>query len=82
LMSVAVREASGALEPRAPVSLRENVDAFLMVSAGRAFDVSKDGRRIVTVQTIPSTNANSQAVPRIIVIQNWFEELKRRVPSR
>src|SRR4029079_19129141 len=54
LMSVAVREASGALEPRAPVSLRENVDAFLMVSAGRAFDVSKDGRRIVTVKTIPS----------------------------
>jgi serine/threonine-protein kinase len=82
LMSVTVTEVNGALEPRGPVNLRDNVDAFLTVAGGRAFDVSKDGRRILTVKTLPAANTKSQAIPRIIVVQNWSEELKRRVPSR
>jgi len=82
LMSVAVSEASGALVPRAPVSVLEALDTFVMAAAGRAFDVSKDGRRVLTVKTLPATSTSPESIPRIIVVQNWFEELKRRVPSR
>jgi hypothetical protein len=29
----------------------------------------------------PSEQASSSAATQIVVVQNWFEELKRRVPT-
>jgi serine/threonine-protein kinase len=82
LMSVALKETNGALEPMAPVRLVEGLDPIVSLVTARAFDVSKDGRRILTLKSLPATNAQPQSVPRMILVQNWFEELKRRVPSR
>jgi hypothetical protein len=43
----------------------------------RGYDVSLDGRRFLTVKSLTS----EEAAPQIIIVQNWFEELKRLVPT-
>jgi hypothetical protein len=40
--------------------------------------VSPDGKRFLVVKPAPATQATA---PQIIVVQNWFEELKRLVPA-
>ena len=47
---------------------------------GRTYDVSLDGRRFLMVKD--SSNGNSSDVPsaRFVIVENWLEELKRRVP--
>ena len=45
-----------------------------------AYDVAPDGRFLFHVQG--STPTGEEATrPEIIVVQNWFEELKARVPT-
>jgi serine/threonine-protein kinase len=46
---------------------------------GRTYDVSPDGRRFLMIKQAGDQTA---ARPQILVVQNWTEELKRRVPSR
>ena len=43
------------------------------------YDVSRDGRRFLMVQ--PSAQENATPT-QIIVVLNWFEELKRLVPTK
>ena len=46
----------------------------------RAFDISPDGQRLLMIkEDSPSDTASAQR--DIIVITNWFEELKRLVPT-
>ena len=46
------------------------------------FDVTADGQRFL-VTTFPGSDVTdpATATPRINVILNWFEELKRLVPT-
>jgi serine/threonine-protein kinase len=44
------------------------------------YDVTSDGQRFLMLAPSPGTNS-SVARPRIIVVQNWFDELKRLVPT-
>jgi serine/threonine-protein kinase len=46
-------------------------------SIGRSFDISPDGRRFLMMKV----EAGENAVPTIVVVQNWHEELKRLVPA-
>ncbi len=47
----------------------------------RMYDVSPDGRRFLTIQSDFSEGvAFDTRSPTIIIVQNWFEELKERVP--
>jgi hypothetical protein len=47
---------------------------------GRNYDVAPDGRRfLMTLNTEPPTN---RAPAQMIFVQNWFEELKRVVPTK
>ena len=46
--------------------------------SSRNYDVSADGQRFLMVKQ----PANQAAAPQIIVVQNWFEELKRLVPVK
>lgn len=48
------------------------------VDAGRNYDVSRDGRRFLLIK--PGTGAAEAPPAAITVVQNWTEELKRRVP--
>ena len=50
---------------------------FLASASSRAYDVAADGRRFVMVQ--PREQA-PMPVAQIVVVQNWFEELKLKVP--
>jgi hypothetical protein len=44
---------------------------------GVAYDVSPDGQRFLMVKEVEQSPSATQ----IVVVQNWFEELKRLVPT-
>ena len=62
-----------------PTRLLEGPFAF-GGSPGRSFDVSPDGRRFLMIKE--GTSDKDAAPPQIVVVRNWFEELKRLVPAR
>lgn len=53
--------------------------ATRVTNASSAYDVAADGRLLVTV---PAGGTEAEATcNRIVVVQNWFDELKARVPT-
>ena len=44
------------------------------------YDVTADGRRFL-LMSASSVGTASGTRPRMVVVQNWFEELKRLVPT-
>ena len=46
----------------------------------RSFDVTPDGERFLVVLPAERTEVDAPQ-PRIIIVQNWFEELRRLVPT-
>ena len=46
---------------------------------GRQYDVSPDGKRFLVIKNA-AVDGGAQARNQIVVVQNWFEELKRLVP--
>ena len=76
MMAVPVNTTNG-LEPRNAIKLFSG--PYCMSLNGRTYDVTPDGQRFVMVK-IPGQSVTES--PRIIVVDNWFEELKRRVPVR
>jgi hypothetical protein len=46
--------------------------------AAATFDVSPDGTRMLLIRYAEADN--HPRLPSIVLIQNWFEELKRLVP--
>jgi eukaryotic-like serine/threonine-protein kinase len=50
-------------------------------AAGRTYDASPDGQRFVMIKQSAAAGEPPPAA-RIVLIQNWFEELKRRVPTK
>jgi serine/threonine-protein kinase len=48
---------------------------------GRMYDVSSDGKRFLMVKEASRAKAESDR-PQVVLVQNWFEELKRLVPTR
>jgi serine/threonine-protein kinase len=49
-------------------------------NTGRTYDVSRDGQRFLMLKDTAAAGRTSR--PGIIVVQNWTEELKQRVPVR
>ena len=47
---------------------------------GRTYDISPDGRRFIVIKQ--ATRSEQTAPPSLIVVQNWFEELKKLAPAR
>ena len=45
------------------------------------YDVAADGQRLLMLTTRSSTGS-SPARPRIVIVQGWFEELRRLVPTK
>lgn len=50
---------------------------YFLGAGGRTYDVSPDGERFLMIKQVESQAAEQ----KIIVVQNWFEELKRLVPT-
>jgi tRNA A-37 threonylcarbamoyl transferase component Bud32 len=62
-----------------PTRLFENTYAWTIAGlVGRSYDISLDGRRFLAIK---SPSAQADAPTNLVVVQNWFEELKRRVPT-
>lgn len=49
-----------------------------ITAGGRPYDVAPDGKRFV----MPTNAVPRGDVNRIAVVENWFEELKARVPVK
>jgi serine/threonine-protein kinase len=43
------------------------------------YDVTADGRRLLMLQ--PASDEQPHTAPRLVIVQNWFAELKRLVPA-
>jgi serine/threonine-protein kinase len=82
LVSVTIRESENALQADPPVKILDTLDRYTMFPIGRTFDFSADGRRVLTVRSPSSPGAGTDSVPKMILIQNWVDELKRRVVAR
>jgi hypothetical protein len=54
--------------------------AYLRTNAGRTYDVSPDGRRFLMVKSAASEQASDSR--RIVLVQSWFDELRRLAPPR
>lgn len=47
----------------------------------RSYDVSSDGQRFLMIKDMTAVDQTSTATPAsIVVVLNWFEELKARLP--
>jgi len=55
------------------------LDGRLLGSSGRTFDVSRDGQRFLMLKDTAAADRMSR--PGIIVVQNWFQELRALVPK-
>ena len=51
-----------------------------MVGSYRDYDISPDGERLLMVFPADQPDSGERSRPQINVVQNWFEELKERVP--
>jgi serine/threonine-protein kinase len=73
LMAVAVDTSRGF---RAARPMRLFAGAYSGTGRADAFDVAPDGRRFVMVKS-----DETATLQQLTVVNNWFEELKRRVPT-
>ena len=53
----------------------------LRTGLGRMYDVSADGQRFLMIKETSVADERPSSA-RIILVQNWFEELKRLVPTK
>ncbi len=53
---------------------------YFRSGVGRSYDVAPDGQRFLMI-TEGEVAEDTSAAPTIIVVQNWFEELRRLVPT-
>ena len=49
-------------------------------AAGRTYDVSHDDRQFLMLKDLPPDPAVPAARARLIVIEGWFDQLRKRVP--
>ena len=48
---------------------------------GRPYDVAPSGEQFLMMKPAGSVHEASAPEPRIVIVQNWFDELKRLVPT-
>ena len=48
---------------------------------GRMYDASRDGQRFLMTQESTVAGEQSRSA-RLVIVLNWFEELKARVPAK
>jgi hypothetical protein len=53
---------------------------FVGTAFSRYFDVSPDGQRFLMIKT--SASPGAETMSGVVVVLNWFEELKQRVPIK
>jgi len=56
------------------------IEGFSVAPAIRNFDVTPDGRRFLMVFPAEPATTGESVRPTINIVENWFEELRQRVP--
>ena len=65
-----------------PKKLFKNTNAGIGMDTGTPWDIHPDGNRFLMMKPLPSTDAEAEAPrPKIIIVTNWFEKLKKLVPA-
>jgi Tol biopolymer transport system component len=86
LMAVAVdapqKSASPALGTPAMLIAGEGYATRSFNGLGRTYDVSPDGKRFLRIKLKDGGPDKSTTPVNFVVVQNWFEELKRLVPAK
>ena len=77
LMAVPV-QAEPSFTPGTPEVLFEG--EYFVGITGRAYDVAQDAERFLMI-TQDGGAEDTSAPPSLILVQNWFEELRRLVPT-
>jgi hypothetical protein len=82
LMSVVV-ESGTTFTARTPTRVIERpyYSGLTLRNRSGTYDVSPDGQRFLMIKQTGDPNQLAAAAT-MVVVQNWFEELKRRVPTR
>jgi serine/threonine-protein kinase len=55
---------------------------YLAPQMGRTYDVSPDGKKFLLIKDAPSTSSSAPPPSQLVVVLNWFEELKARAPAK
>ena len=55
---------------------------YLVPNNARTYDVSADGQRFLMIKSVAEARDAGAPPPSIVVVLNWFEELKQRVPVK
>jgi eukaryotic-like serine/threonine-protein kinase len=79
--SVALKAAAIQTEPQFQVTATETLfeGPFVELDENRqTYDVARDGRFVM----LKRVGIGAGPAPKIIIVQNWFEELKRLVPTK
>jgi hypothetical protein len=53
---------------------------YLAPNAARTYDVSPDGKRFLMIKEAPR-QGDARAAPRLVLVQNFVEDLKRVGPK-
>jgi Tol biopolymer transport system component len=77
MMAVTVRTTASGISADAPRKLFEG--RFALTGPVRGYDVTPDGKRFLMV--LPK-DLPAEPPIELVLVQNWFEELKQRVPAR
>ncbi len=77
-MMVVPVETEPTFTPGAPDVLFDQ--QYYSVLSRRTYDLAPDGQRFLMVKNTPEDGAEAP-VPQVILVQNWFEELTRLVPT-
>jgi serine/threonine-protein kinase len=83
LMSVTVESKDASFVAHAPESLFSDT-GINVASDARNYDVAPDGERFLFAKASVRASNYTEGSPfsRIIIVENWFEELKRLVPTK
>jgi hypothetical protein len=86
LTSVEFRFEGGAFSASAPRKILNTayyLGASLLNLDLGAYDVSPDGQRFLMIKEAPSApQASAESQPTMVVVVNWFEELKAMLPAK
>ena len=81
LMSVPVQTTGAAFIAGNPVKILDG-KYYVGAPPNRAYDVSADGQRFLMIKDSASSEAATNAPPPVVVVLNWFEELRQRTGTR
>ena len=81
VMSVSV-ETSPALRFGTPRMLFKSPYLGLTATSGHPWDIHPDGKRFLMMKPQDAASKEKGPRPKMVVVTNWFEELKQRAPAK